>query len=61
MPLGKKQENGLVKVILQTSLLTDTYCSARVWNQFQRFGANSVRLSKLNGVCDEKTVPFLFF
>jgi len=42
------------------SLLTCPFCSSTVWNQFQRFGANSGSFSKLTGCVMKKLFPSFF-
>ena len=41
--------------------LTATFCSVRVWNQFQQCSRLIWSLVEVSGVCDEKTVGFVFW
>ncbi len=53
---GKKSKKWSGQVIFQDFDLTGTFCSVRVWNQFQSLWS----FLEASGVCDEKTGWFVF-
>ena len=54
--LARSQKSDPTKSFFQDFDLTCTFCSVRVWNQFQ----SRWSFLEASGVCDEKTVCFLF-